>query len=87
MNTLTIHDPILRRKAQELSERTGESIEIAIARAITDQLERVGTTTSERPTSIAASLLDIGKQCAALPDQDARSPEDILYNASGISCR
>jgi antitoxin VapB len=37
--------------------------------------------------SLAAELLEIGQRCAALPDLDPRTPDEILgYDANGLPC-
>ena len=46
---------------------------------------RNGTATAPRRKADAATILEIGRRCAALPDIDTRSAEEILgYDRDGI---
>jgi antitoxin VapB len=71
------------RLARELAKRTGVSITEAITTALREQLAR-----EERRRSapcIRDGLLAIGRRCAALPDLDTRSPDEILgYDEFGL---
>jgi antitoxin VapB len=69
--------------ARELAKRTGLSITDAITVALREQLAREeGRRTAPRTRD---QLLEIGRRCAALPDLDTRSPEEILgYDDIGL---
>ncbi len=70
--------------ARRLSAVTGLSITAAVTQALREQLRRVEGRTAA--PALAAELLEIGKRCAALPDLDQRSAEEILgYNEFGAS--
>jgi antitoxin VapB len=62
--------------AAELARLTGESKTEAVTKAVRDRLERVKRSRQHR--SLADELDAIGRECAALPVLDARSPEEIL---------
>jgi antitoxin VapB len=69
--------------ARELARQTGLSITDAITVALREQLAREeGKRTAPR---MRERLLEIGRRCAALPDLDTRSAEEILgYNEIGL---
>ncbi|HEV7671190.1 MAG TPA: type II toxin-antitoxin system VapB family antitoxin [Thermoanaerobaculia bacterium] len=62
--------------ASQLAAVTGETVTQAVIHALEERLHRV----KERPSgpALAAALLDISERCSALPDLDARSPDEIL---------
>jgi antitoxin VapB len=70
--SLTVNHPDADRLAQELVERTGETVDEAVAKALRERLAR--TCGSEQ----RGELLRIGQECAALPDHDRRKPDEIL---------
>ena len=74
--SLNIKNPEADELARQLAERTGRSITEVVVGALRESLAReVGRT---RPRSLGDELREIGRRCAALPDQDRRSPEEIL---------
>ena len=73
---LSIEDPATEKFVRELAALTGESVTAAIHRAAEERLQRVRRERSGR--SLAAEILEIGERCAALPDLDARSADEIL---------
>ena len=80
---LNIKNPEADRLARALSEKTGETITEAVIRALRERLAREEG--RHRLPSLKDELLSIGKRCAALPDLDTRSPDEILgYNEIGI---
>ena len=81
---LHIEDPATERIVRELASRTGETVTVAIRHAVEERLQRVRGERGGR--SLAAELLEIGRRCAALPDLDARTAEEILgYDEHGLS--
>jgi antitoxin VapB len=67
----------------ELARLTGESKTEAVKKAVRDRLERVKRTRQQR--SLADELDAIGRECAALPVLDPRSPEQIVdYDEHGL---
>ena len=81
--TLPIEDPETERIVQELASLTGETVTLAIRRAVEERLKRVRRERGGR--SLAAELLEIGKRCVSLPDADTRTADEILgYNEHGL---
>ena len=80
---LNIKDPAAEKFVRELAAAAGESVTTAVRRAAEERLQRVRRQQSGR--SLAAEILEIGKRCAALPDLDARSADEILgYDECGL---
>jgi antitoxin VapB len=79
---LSIRNPETEKLARELAAASGETITLAITRALAERLERLrGRATG---TDMAEELLKISKRCRALPDKDKRPADEILgYNATG----
>ncbi len=81
--TLSIEDSATEKAISELAAATGETVATAVRRAAEERLERL----RRRPVTggLAAELLAIGRQCAALPDRDGRTPDQILgYDEQGL---
>jgi antitoxin VapB len=80
---VSIKNAETERLARELAKKTGVSITQAITIALREQLAREeGRRTAPR---IGDELLAIGRRCAALPDLDTRSPDEILgYDEIGL---
>jgi antitoxin VapB len=80
---LNIKDRATEQSVRELAALTGETVTTAIRRAAEERLHRVRRTRAEG--SLAAELLEIGRRCAALPDLDLRTPDEILgYDEHGL---
>lgn len=80
---LNIKDPATEKFVRELAAVAGESVTTAVRRAAEERLERVRQRRSGR--SLAAEILEIGRRCAALPDLDTRTPDEILgYDEHGL---
>lgn len=80
---LNIKDPATEKLVRELAAATGDSITVAVRKAAAEKLRRVARDRGGR--NLAAELLEIGARCAALPDLDSRSPEEILgYDEHGL---
>ncbi|HLZ84907.1 MAG TPA: type II toxin-antitoxin system VapB family antitoxin [Caulobacteraceae bacterium] len=80
---LNIKDPTAEKSARELAAATGEGLTLAIRKAVEERLARVRRDRGGRDT--AAELLAIGAHCAALPDIDPRSADEILgYDEHGL---
>ena len=80
---LNIKDPAAEKFVRELAAAAGESVTSAVRRAAEERLQRVRRQQSGR--SLAAEILEIGKRCAALPDLDARTADEILgYDEHGL---
>ena len=80
---LNIKDPAAEKFVRELAAAAGESVTTAVRRAAEERLQRVRRQQSGR--SLAAEILEIGKRCAALPDLDSRTADEILgYDEYGV---
>ena len=80
---LSIKNPHTEELARELARRTGESITEAVALAVEERLRRLRWAPEQelarREVEALLSELD------ALPELDARSPEEILgYDEEGL---
>jgi antitoxin VapB len=65
------------------ARRTEMRVYDAILKALREQLQREAA--RARPTGLAAEILEIGNRCAALPDLDQRTPEEIIgFDEFGI---
>ena len=80
---LNIKDPTTEKFVRELAAAAGESVTTAVRRAAQERLQRVRRQQSGR--SLAAEILEIGRRCAALPDLDTRTADEILgYDQHGL---
>jgi antitoxin VapB len=80
---LSIKDPEAERLARELARETGETITAATKKALEERLLRVAGRRQRR--SRVEELMEISRRCAALPDLDTRSPDEIIgYDAYGV---
>jgi antitoxin VapB len=80
---LNIKNPKADRLARLLARQTGESITEVVIHALQEKLLREQG--KHAPIELRESLLTISHRCSALPDQDVRSPDEILgYNDKGL---
>jgi antitoxin VapB len=80
---LNIKDPATEKSVRELAAITGETVTTAIRRAAEERLQRVRR--GRAAPSLAEEIIEIGKRCAALPDLDTRSADEILgYDEHGL---
>ena len=80
---LNIKNRAAEQAVRELAALTGETVAAAVQRAAEERISRLRS--RQARGSIAAELLAIGRRCAALPDRDTRSPEEILgYDDHGL---
>src|SRR5262249_8521072 len=80
---LNIKDPATEKFVRELAALTGETVTAAVRRAAEERLQRVRRKQGGR--SLAEELLEIGRRCAALPEQDTRTAEEIIgYDENGL---
>lgn len=81
--SLNIKDAKTDKLAREVAELAGESITEAIRRSLEER--RVKLKRGRKRRSLAEELDEIGARCAALPDLDKRSPDEILgYGKKGL---
>ena len=79
---LSIRNEETERLAREVARETGETLTEAIRASLEERLIRLSG--RRVAGSLAEEILRIGSRCAALPDIDARSPDEILgYDADG----
>ena len=80
---LSIKHPDADRLARSLAEVTGQSITNAVLMALREQLRRE---TGRRPASrLKDELKAVSERCAALPDLDIRTPDEIIgFDEHGI---
>ena len=81
---LSLKDPETDRLAREVAKLTGESLTAAVRTALAERLERERRKRG-RTKSLAERLDELAKECAALPDHDTRSPDEIIgYDEYGV---
>jgi antitoxin VapB len=79
---LSIKDPEADRLAREVAKATGETLTAAVVQSLRERLARVRR---RRQGHLRKELLKIGRRCADLPRQDARSDDEILgYDEHGV---
>ena len=79
----SIKNPETDRLARKLAAATRESLTQAITVALKERLERLGA--NRRGRSLADELDEIALRCAALPELDPRSADEILgYDEHGL---
>jgi antitoxin VapB len=79
---LSIKDPEADRLAREVAKATGETLTAAVVQSLRERLARVKR---RQRRHLSAEILEIGRRCAGLPVQDARSPEEIIgYDERGL---
>ena len=80
---LSIKHPEADRLARELAACTGETLTNAVLTALRERLMREQGRI--RKPKLMDELLAISNRCAALPDFDTRTPEEIIgYDEHGI---
>jgi len=81
---LSLKDKETDRLARAVAALTGETLTDAIRIALTERLERERLRRGGA-VRLADRLLEIGEHCAALPDRDTRSPDEIVgYDDTGM---
>jgi antitoxin VapB len=81
---LSLKDPETDRLAREVSKLTGESLTQAVRTALAERLDREKRRRG-RGKSLAEELDALGKECAALPELDSRSADEIIgYDENGM---
>ncbi|MBI4909611.1 MAG: type II toxin-antitoxin system VapB family antitoxin [Acidobacteria bacterium] len=73
---LSIKNPEADLLARKLASLTGLTLTDAVLKALREQVER--ETGRRRVSGLAEDLRAISDRCAALPDIDTRSPEEII---------
>lgn len=81
---LSFKDKETDRLAREVVSLTGETLTDAVRTALAERLERERLRRG-KPARLSERLLEIGAHCAALPDFDTRSPDEIVgYDETGM---
>jgi antitoxin VapB len=81
---LSLKDPATDRLAREVARLTGESLTEAVRNALAQRLAREKRRRGSR-INLSDRLNEIALHCAALPDFDARSPDEIIgYDENGL---
>jgi antitoxin VapB len=75
---LSLKDPETDRLARELSKLTGESLTEAVRNALIDRLARERLRRGRPAPRLAEALEALAQECAAQPDRDTRTAEEIL---------
>jgi antitoxin VapB len=79
---LRIKDPEVDKLAHMLSRMTGRSLDGAVLHALREQVRREKG--RDAPANLAEDLMEIGRNCAALPNLDDRTDDQILgYDGHG----
>jgi len=82
---LSLKDPETDRLAREVARLTGESLTEAVRKALAERLDRERLRRGKPRKRIAERLKEIAQHCAALPDYDTRSPDEIIgYDENGM---
>jgi antitoxin VapB len=82
---LSLKDKETDRLARELTALTGETLTEAIREAFAERLKRERLHRGQ--SALAGRLMEIGRHCAALPDIDTRSQDEIVeYDETGMWC-
>ena len=80
---LSIKNQESEELARKVAAATGESITVAIQRALAERLARLST--SRRSRVLAGQIEDLLQRVDALPSLDNRTPDEILgYDEHGL---
>ena len=79
---ISIKNPDVEELARAVAAESGETLTDAVRHALEERLERIrGSRTA--PTTFQ-SIMEVSRRCRALPDQDERSPDEVLgYDRDG----
>jgi antitoxin VapB len=81
---LSLKDAETDRLAREVARLTGESLTETVRKALAERLERERRKRGQTK-GLAERLNELAKECAALPDHDTRSPDEIIgYDEYGV---
>ena len=82
---LSLKDPETDRLAREVARLTGESLTGAVRKSLAERLRRERLRRALPKGSLVEKLNALAKECAALPDFDTRSPDEIIgYGEDGL---
>ena len=80
--SLNIKNEETHRRAKELARETGESMTVAVDRAIRERLERVRRLGAR--DARLDRLLAIARESASAPIADSRPADELLYDDYGL---
>ena len=81
---LSLKDKETDRLAREVAMLTGETLTDAVRTALAERLQRERLRRGQLGR-LADQLAALGHECAALPDFDTRSPDEIVgYDDTGM---
>jgi antitoxin VapB len=81
---LSLKDAETDRLAREVAALTGETLTEAVRKALAERLERERRRRG-RAKSLVERLDEIALHCASLPNDDTRTPEEIIgYDDKGM---
>ena len=81
---LSLKDAETDRLARAVAKLTGESLTEAVRKSLAERLEREQRKRGQTK-GLAERLDELAKECAALPDYDTRSPDEIIgYDEYGV---
>src|ERR1043166_2982736 len=83
---LHINNAATDKLARELAEETGESLTVAVNKALKERLERVGSRKREGREEFVAKLLAIAQQAKGLRKLKKSSREDFLSLRRPLAC-
>ena len=82
---MNIKDQETHDIARELASLTGQSLTEAVKTVLRHELKRAKIARARRARPLAERLDEIALRCAALPDSDTRTPEEIIgYDEHGL---
>lgn len=82
---LSLKDPETDRLAREVARLTGESLTEAVRTALAERLQRERLRRGRSKRSLAERLNEIALRCAARPELDSRSADEIIgYDENGM---
>ena len=80
---MSIKSPEAEELARKLAGATGETLTGAIVSALRERLDRIER--QSQAAFLADQLNEIALRAASLPEQDKRTPEEILgYDENGL---
>lgn len=82
---ISLKDHEAERLAREVAALTGESLTEAVRKALAERLGREQRRRAPGRAGLAQQLKALGQECAALPDLDTRSADEIIgYDELGV---
>lgn len=82
---ISLKDPETDRLAREVAALTGETLTEAVRKALAERLRRERQRRAPHRAGLAQALKALGRECAALPELDTRSADEIIgYDDLGV---